>query len=483
MSTIRVIGLGTSTIDQLPLGVYKEITRIDGPVYTRTLYHPVVQSLQSEGVIFQSFDEVYEENEAFGSVYETIAERLIKEAESGDVLYTVPGHPMVAERTVQLLLEQKTNEMKVEIAGGQSFLDAMFTALEIDPIEGFQLVDGTALQQESLHLKSHILIGQVYDQMVASDVKLTLLEELPHDHPVTIVDAAGSEKENIQTVALHEIDHDFSFSNLATLYVAPVEDELLHHHFGVLREVIATLRGPNGCPWDRKQTHETLRKYLIEEAYEVIEAIEAGDDDHLADELGDLLLQVMLHSQIAEGDGFFTVDDVIRNITDKMIERHPHVFAEVNVETSEDVVTNWEAIKQQGKPKQDSVLNDRNRSLPRLLYAEEIQKKVAKVGFDWKEEASTVEKLEEEIKEFQEAVANLSKEEMEKEYGDILFTAVNIARHYKINPEIALNRTCETFVKRFQLVEQAFLEREDQLEEASLEELERVWQTIKEQVK
>ncbi|PKR77508.1 nucleoside triphosphate pyrophosphohydrolase [Halalkalibacillus sediminis] len=482
MGQITVIGLGSSSIEQMPLGVYRELTKNEQVVFTRTLDHPVIKELMEEGTEFHSFDHIYENEDQFEAVYDGICQELINQARSRDILYTVPGHPMVAERTVQLLLGVKEDDVHVEIKGGQSFLDALFTSVGVDPIEGFQLLDGTNLNRKSIQYEQHLFIAQVYDQLVASEVKLTLLEDLPHDHPIKIIEAAGSEGEKVKTVPLHELDHDFTFSNLVTLYVPPAEVEVLHHQFSVLRNVIAALRGPGGCPWDQKQTHESLRKYLIEEAYEVIDAIEEQDDDHLAEELGDVLLQVMLHSQIAEDEGYFTVDDVIRSITDKMIKRHPHVFGDVSVESSEEVKQNWEAIKQQGRAEKSSVLEGLNESLPRLTYAHEMQKKASKVGFDWPESTGVFSKLAEELKEFEEAASNGNNQEVEEELGDVLFTIVNISRHLKVDPEVALHRSSQKFLKRFQFIEKRLQERDLNIEEQSLDQLEQYWNESKREV-
>ncbi|NIK12701.1 nucleoside triphosphate pyrophosphohydrolase [Alkalibacillus almallahensis] len=478
MGHIHIVGLGAGTIDQLPLGIYRQLIKQEN-VLTRTLDHPVIHDLQAEGVTFSSYDEVYEANDQFASVYETIAEDLIKQARQKDIIYTVPGHPMVAEKTVQLLLETEQDDITVSIEGGQSFIDPLLTAVNVDPIEGFQLLDGTALDRHVIQYEQHLLISQVFDTVTASDVKLTLMEDLPHDYPITIVHAAGSDQAWQRTVPLYELDRNFPVSNLITVYVPPQPRDQLHHTFTALREVIARLRGPGGCPWDQKQTHESLRPYLIEEAYEVIEAIDQQDDDHLAEELGDVLLQVMLHSQIGEDHGYFTVDDVIQNVTDKMVERHPHVFGDENVDSADDVKRNWEEIKQQGRPKQESVLDDVNESLPRLLLAKEIQKKVAKVGFDWKEAQPVVAKVYEELKEFEEAVANETSDEAELELGDVLFSLVNLARYYRIDPEVALNRTCDKFTQRFQSVEKRVNESNQAITDLSLEELEEYWQEIK----
>lgn len=190
MGNITVVGLGASSIDQLPLGIYRKLTQHDGTIYTRTKEHPVVQVLEHEGVRFESMDYIYESFEQFEQVYEEISSRLIQKSQTEDVVYTVPGHPMVAEKTVQILLNQK--EVQVDVIGGQSFIDALFAAVKVDPIEGFQLLDGTDLKRGLIQYRQHVVIAQVYDDMVASEVKLTLMEDLPHDYPITIVESAGS---------------------------------------------------------------------------------------------------------------------------------------------------------------------------------------------------------------------------------------------------------------------------------------------------
>lgn len=477
MNTIKVLGLGAADLDQLPLGVYRELKQAESPLFARTLRHPVVEELQKEGLTFESFDSIYELNQQFGDIYNEIVDRLIEASREEDITYIVPGHPMLAERTVQLLLEKRDRgEVSLNVEGGQSFLDATFTALEIDPIEGFQFVDATDLKREQLQYLNHLILCQVYDTLIASEVKLTLLEDLPADHPVTIVTSAGSKDEQLITVPLEELDRSVEVNNLTSVYVPPVKKESLNHQFFRLREVIRILRSPEGCPWDRKQTHESLRKYMIEEAYEFIDAVNQMDDDHMVEELGDVLLQIMLHSQIGEEEGYFTIDDVIVSVTDKMIRRHPHVFGDINVETSDEVVSNWDAIKEQEKgSKPDSILDSVPESFPALLQAEELQKKAAKVGFDWETVEPVIEKVEEEWQEFQEARESGDREEMEKEFGDWLFAIANLARHYKLSGENALQRTNRKFRNRLSSMEGEAQAEGRSLKEYDLDSLEELW--------
>src|SRR5690606_7963597 len=376
---ITIIGLGAGDLSQLPLGIYRKLTDSEH-LFLRTKEHPVIKELEAEGITYQSFDEIYEKHDQFESVYDEIVDILKKEAKTKDIVYAVPGHPMVAEKTTQLLLEDETLQVKIE--GGQSFIDPLLASLKIDPIEGFQFLDALTFEKDELQLSQHIIICQVYDQYIASNVKLTLMEQFPDDYEVYIVTAAGSKDEKITKVSLYELDRGVEVNNLTSVYVPPVkEEELLYHDFRTFRRVIAALRGPDGCPWDQKQTHESLKKYLLEETYEVLDAIDSGDDDHLAEELGDVLLQILLHAQIGEDEGMFTIDDVIRGISEKMIRRHPHVFGDSTADTAEEVVSNWEQIKRLEKGSKDdelSILEDVTKGLPGLMKAVQYQKKAAK---------------------------------------------------------------------------------------------------------
>jgi tetrapyrrole methylase family protein / MazG family protein len=484
MNTIYIFGLGAGDIEQLPLGVYRKL-KTASPLFLRTKEHPVVAALEDEGVSFTSFDSIYEKHEQFEDVYEEMTAILLEQVKKRDIFYAVPGHPLVAEKTVQLLLEaERRKECRVVIEGGQSFLDALFTTLKIDPIEGFQLIDATSFQGDEWQLTKHTIFCQVYDSFIASEVKLTLMEQLPDDYPVYIVTAAGSKEEKVTKIPLYELDRATTLNNLTSVYVPPVrEEKLLYHRFETLRRVIATLRGPNGCPWDRKQTHESLKRYLLEETYELFEAIDENDDEHMIEELGDVLLQVMLHAQIGEDEGMFSIDDVIRGITEKMIRRHPHVFGDIIVENAEQVVENWQRIKEkEKKDRPNSMLDDVPKSLPNILKAYEFQKKAAKVGFDWDDVKPMWEKVEEEIAEFKrEALAEQdTRSRLISEFGDILFALINIARYYDINPEEALHSTNKKFYQRFSYIEEQARKRGVALTSLSLAELDRFWEEAKE---
>jgi len=341
---ITIIGLGAGDFEQLPLGIYRIMTSGKN-VFVRTEKHPVIADLDREGFSdFTSFDKIYEECDDFESVYIRIAKILIEASQKTDIIYAVPGHPMVAERVVQLILEA---DVEVEIKGGQSFLDAMFTSLKIDPIEGFQLLDATGFDPSDISLKQHVIFCQVYDADVASNVKLPLLEMLPYNYEAVIITAAGTSEEFIKKVPLCELDHEITLSNLTSVYIPPVPKELLYFEFSSLRETVKILRGENGCPWDKKQTHQSLKKNLIEETQELLEALDGKDDDHIIEELGDVLLQVMLHSQIGEDEGWFNIGDVISVLNKKLIRRHPHVFGDLKANSPEEAMAIWQKMKKE----------------------------------------------------------------------------------------------------------------------------------------
>jgi len=254
--------------------------------------------------------------------------------------------------------------------------------------------------------------------------------------------------------------------------------------FNRLVGIMAQLRGENGCPWDREQNHHTLKQYIIEEAYEVLDAIDSGDMPHLKEELGDLLLQVVFHSQLASERGDFTVDDAITGICEKLIRRHPHVFAESNAKTADEVLNQWEKIKRAENPnKPKGVLHGVPRAMPALLRATRLQKKAKTVGFDWDTTDEAFAKVDEEYHEFREAIAEGNVNKMEEELGDLLFSLVNVARFIEINPEEALAKTINKFTKRFTFVEENITASGRKMETVSLEEMENLWNKAKEKEK
>lgn len=339
MNRITVIGLGNYGLDELPYGIYKMLTQSD-QVYVRTLKHPVVEELNE--IKWISFDEVYEAHDQFGQVYEDIVHQLIEASKTAPVLYAVPGHPMVAETTTQLLLQ---SDADVTIYGGKSFIDDLFTAAEYDPNDGFMMCDATAIDMAKINIRNALIVTQVYDQLVAGDLKVSLMEKYPDDHPVIIITGARSGQATKRQVPLYELDHEFEQSNLTSLFIPAVNGEGLYGEFETLDQVLQKLVGPDGCPWDKEQTHQSLKRYLIEESYELMEAIDEDDIDHMIEELGDVLMIALMHSAIGRKEEMFDSREVIAGITDKMIRRHPHVFGDAEVNTMDELHEVWNKEK------------------------------------------------------------------------------------------------------------------------------------------
>lgn len=248
-----------------------------------------------------------------------------------------------------------------------------------------------------------------------------------------------------------------------------------------LRDIIVTLRGENGCPWDRAQTHQSIKKDMIEECYEAIDALDSGNDGAFANELGDVLLQVVFHSRLAEERGAFCFDDVVNEICVKLITRHTHVFGTDKAVSAEEALGQWEKNKKKEKnlDSYTAMLKDVPSYLPALMRSEKIQKKAASVGFDWGETEAVYDKIKEETAELREAIREDSKEKIEEEYGDLLFSVVNLGRHLKVTPEIALTKASDKFVKRFEKMEQMSEKDGHDMAKLSIEELDNLWEKAK----
>ncbi|RAP73299.1 nucleoside triphosphate pyrophosphohydrolase [Paenibacillus montanisoli] len=486
--TITVVGLGSGDEDQLTLGVWRRLQEASHR-YVRTDKHPMMRLFSGHQLAYESFDSLYERMDSFPDVYDAITEQLIERAQANaSIIYAVPGHPMVAERTVQLLRERcPQHGIELHILGGESFLDQAFTRLGFDPIEGFQLLDAAELKPSFIRTELHTVIGQVYDEFTASDVKLALMEMLPDDYPVTIGHALGVPgEEQILTVPLYELDRTPGYGNLSLIWLPrSTDDNLRNRSFERLHEIVGILRSPEGCPWDREQTHQSIRKNFIEETYEAIETLDNDDPDGMREEFGDVILQVMLHSQMEEELGTFSIYDVIQSLNEKLLFRHPHVFGETNAGNSEEALANWEQMKAEEKrrkgvdPDKVSLLDGIPPDLPALMKAYKIQKKAAKVGFDWDDVGPALDKIAEELGELREAIGSKDAEEQASELGDLLFAAVNAARFIKADPEEALSRTNLKFKKRFSYIEEKLRISGRTFDQTDLTEMDRYWEEAK----
>lgn len=478
MGKITIVGLGPGAPEQLTREAWRVLSEAE-VVWLRTVHHPVTSHLP-QTVKLQAFDDYYEEAETFESVYTAIAEKIISLSKEEDVIYAVPGHPLVGESAVRQILEQGRELARaVRIVEGLSFIEPTLTALSIDALDGLQIVDAVevmALHHPPLIPDTPALIGQVYSRAVASELKLTLMHQYPDLHEVALVEGAGTTAQSVTWVHLYEIDRR-SLGLLTSLYVPPLSDVT---SFSQFQATIARLRAPGGCPWDREQTHESLRSNLLEECYEVLAALDQHDPVALREELGDLLLQIVLHAQIALEAGEFSMSEVVSGIDAKLKHRHPHVWGEVAVTGAEEVTVNWETLKREereanGEAKR-SLLDGVPLSLPALAQAYAYTGRAQRVGFDWPDLSAVVAKVHEELGELQEADTEA---EMSIELGDLLFAIVNWGRWLGLEPESALREANLRFAQRFRRVEAMARGQGQTLESMSTESLDRLWQATK----
>jgi tetrapyrrole methylase family protein / MazG family protein len=477
---ITILGLGPGDVELLTREAWDYLQQA-GEIYLRTCHHPVLAGFPV-GLKVNSFDEIYEKSDDFETVYSTIIDKVVELGKRPEgVTYAVPGHPMVAETTcVEIVRRAHELKIPVRIIEGLSFLEPVFSALELDPFSNLILMD--ALELTEKHVPDFppskpALLAQVYSREVAADVKLTLMSVYPDEHPVKLVHAAGTADQLVEELCLYEIDRSLNLGLLSVLYIPPLGADTSFEEF---QEIIARLRAPDGCPWDMKQTHLSLRPYLLEETYEAVQGLDMEDTDKMREEFGDLLLQIVLHAQIASEDGEFTMADVLKGINQKIVRRHPHVFGDIHVSGEGEVLHNWEKIKagerESKNETENGLLSGVPVALPALSQAQQIQERVARVGFDWSEIEPVFEKVMEEYEEIRKAN---DPDERAKELGDLLFAVVNLSRWYHVDAESVLRETNLRFRQRFSHIEKRAVELNRDLKEMSLAEMDTLWEEAK----
>ena len=449
MTRVVVVGLGPAGTDLLVPRARAAIERV-ATRYVRTERHPAVTDLAG----------VYDTADEIDDVYPRIVDALCAAAaEHGEVVYAVPGNPVVAERSVLLLHERaRAGEITLEVVPGVSFAELAWARVGVDPLDGARVVDGRALDPADLEAGGPVLVAQVDSALVASEVKLALLDRAGPDTPVTVLQRLGLGDELVTTVPLAELDRAVTPDHLTTVFVELPPGSA--DTFAALVTLARRLRGPGGCPWDAEQTHHSLTRYLLEEAYEVVDAIEAvpaepepgvpvdpGAYADLVDELGDLLFQVVFHAILGEEAGEFTTADIAQGIHAKLVRRHPHVFGEVDAETSDDVVRNWEQIKKRER-NTDSLVDSVSPGLPALLYTHKLFRKAASVGLDPGDRASAAVALERAAASVEDGATDA-----DALVGDVLAAAVVLARDSGIDAESALRGWAGRYRSRFQRME------------------------------
>jgi len=478
-SKIIIAGLGSGKVEELTLGVLKALEQAEH-VILRTARHGIAFFLKEKGISFDSLDDIYESSDTFDGLYPEMIKRIKDAADKGNLVLGVPGHPLIGERlTFELLKALKNSGYEIEILPGISSASSFLASIARGSIEGIKILTAPELKDVDLDPGLPTVIIELDNEVLVSDMKIRLLEVYPPEIKVAVSRQLEDGSCHTEEIPLYTLDHSRKFDYTSCIYLPKLNlMELTNYKFRHLTEIMGILRSPEGCPWDREQTHESLKQYLIEETYEVLEAINLKDADKLLEELGDVLLQVVFHAQIAAEHGEFTINDVITGICRKMIERHTHIFGDARADTADQVVNNWEAIKkkEKGLKSHTQVLRDIPSILPALMRSYKVQKKAALVGFDWDKPEDAMAKAEEEFRELKEAYLSGSEEDIREELGDLLFAIVNVSRFLKQEPEEVLTEATEKFIRRFAYIEE---HADKPLEEMTLEEMDELWNESK----
>ena len=470
---LTIVTLGTGNEMFLTRGVEKALHAAQH-VVLRTERHPMVDFLRAEGIAFESLDALYDACEDFDAFNRAAAVKLLSLAKEANVCYAVSDASF--DTTVSTIQRLKPRDAQVVLLPGVSHAERCLSLIE-NHRDAMRLYTAESFLLSRVSPEEDLLLVELHSRECAGECKLKLMELMPEEEEITFI--TGNEKTGElkrSTIPLFELDRQKHYDHLTAVFIPGVE-MLKRERFDMddLMHVVRRLRAPDGCPWDREQTHETLLTDLLEESYEFIQAVRDEDIDHMYDELGDVLLQVALHTEIARQCGEFNLNDVTSAIAGKMIERHTHVFGQVKADTSEDVLNNWEALKreQRGIQTHADAMDNVSTGLSPLMRAAKVQKKARKVGFDWDSAQEALYKVHEEA---DEVLDNLKKGvDPAEELGDLFFAAVNVCRLCKKDPDLALHFATNKFIHRFRKMENSIKTAGKSLEDLTLSEMDVYW--------
>ena len=477
--TITVLSLGPGDPGLLTLQA-ADALRSARQLVLRTEQHGVAAWLKEQNIPFTTLDALYDEFWDFDELHAAMAARLWKMAADSPVTYAVMD--ATTDGSVTALGEKQPEGAALIRLAGVSMADAHLTALPEKQLgrSGLRIIPAMDCEGAQHDPRMALLITEIDSPVLAGTVKLWLTDLYDDEMTVTFIPSTVKSRRKAVEMPLMELDRQRTYDHTVAVYIPPVAmAERKRFCFADLVEILDILRGENGCPWDREQTHESLRKYLIEEAYEAVGAIDEGDIDALADELGDVLLQVVFHANVGKSHGDFAIGDVTSNICRKMIYRHAHIFGNDKCATAQEVTANWEKLKkaEKGLTSQASVLADVSKGLPALMRAHKVQKKAANVGFDWDTALEALPKVHEEAQEVK-AELDAGRDPAE-ELGDLLFSCVNVTRLCGLDAEELLKNATEKFILRFTAMENLIKCAGKSLEGLTLSEMDVYWNQVK----
>ncbi|MGI5907385.1 MAG: nucleoside triphosphate pyrophosphohydrolase [Christensenellales bacterium] len=483
---LTIAGMGPGPVSMCTLGAV-EAARGAGALFLQTARHPVADYLKGQGVAFETLDRLYEDAETFETLGESAAALLKKALRPGGETVLLLSGEGVTAHTLCGAVVRMAREAGAALRllpgvplAAPALSEAVASGLPIDGAGGLQTVYASEIEDVRPDVGRTLVVQEVDGFLTAGAVKLWLLEYYPPGHPVCLIYMEGGETKRkvlpVQGLDRQRTDH----TSCVVVPGVRLEDRE-RFGFDALVAIMDRLRGEGGCPWDREQTHETLRQYLIEETYEVLEAIDRGDDAELADELGDVLLQVVFHARIAREQGRFTDRDVTTAICGKMIRRHTHVFGSAQADTAADVLVNWDAIKrdEKGERTRSDSLRSVSPDLPALIRSEKVQDRASRVGFDWDDASIALEKVFEEAKEVRRELELKNRERAGEEIGDLLFAVANVARLSGVRSELALRAATDKFITRFERMEELAEKEGARLANMTLDEMDRLWDRAK----
>ena len=477
MPKITIVGLGPWERGHLTEKALAALQSSE--IVFRTGRHPAAETYIKKGAA--TLDGMYETAEDFGELNRSVAETIIRLAEEhGEVVYAVPGQGLSGDSTVsELIAVARGRAVLAFVPGVEESAPVALSCAAMTGIgsETIVVIPAELLETRRIDKTQPLVITQIDSRLTAGQVKLRLAAFYGDEAKGCL--AIGGK---ILHICLEDLDRQVGYDHRTMIWMPPADSNMARYDLADIIAIMDRLREPGGCPWDREQTHESLKQYLLEETYETIDAINNDDMDELREELGDVLLQVLFHARIAQERGDFDIIDVADTVSRKMILRHPHIFGSVQADTADDVMRNWDAIKkvEKGQATESGMMKRVPQAMPAVMRSMKVQAKAARVGFDWKDVWGAFGKLEEEVRELKEAIEqDMGKEKLTDEFGDVLFAAINVARFIGVHPEFALNGTVVKFIRRFEHVERRAADKGRTLESMKLEEMDSFWNEAK----